>query len=84
MTPPLIRFKAVRRLASSPLGPYVQPYITQLQEQGYQPISIRSQLRRVVNLNRWLTRTGRDLGDLNEETLDRLWRHHLHRRTTAD
>jgi len=29
----------------------------------------------MVNLNRWLTRTGRDLGDLNEEVLDRFWRH---------
>lgn len=77
MTTSSIRFRAVRRLASSSFGPYVQPYITQLQEQGYQPISIRSQLRRVVNLNRWLTRTGRDLGDLNEEALDRFWRHHL-------
>jgi len=31
----------------------------------------------MVNVNRWLVRTGRDLGDLNEEVLDRFWRHHL-------
>lgn len=77
MTVSSIRFRAVRRLASSPLGPFVEPYINQLQEQGYQSTSIRSQLRRVVNLHRWLTRTGRGLGDLNEEVMDRFWRHHL-------
>jgi hypothetical protein len=77
MTTPSIRFRAVRRLASSLLGPFVQPYITQLQQQGYHPISIRTQLRHMMSVNRWLIRTGRDLGDLNEEALDRFWRHHL-------
>jgi site-specific recombinase XerD len=31
----------------------------------------------MMSVNRWLIRTGRDLGDLNEEALDRFWRHHL-------
>ena len=77
MTISSTRYGAVRRLASSPLGPYVQPYITQLQEQGYHPISIRTHLRHMVNLNRWLTQTGRDLNDLNQAVLDRFWRHPL-------
>ena len=77
MTRSSIRFRAIRHLASSLLGPYVQPYITQLQQQGYQPTSIRAQLRHMIGVNRWLIRTKRDLGDLNEETLDRFWRCHL-------
>jgi site-specific recombinase XerD len=69
------QFTAVSRLASSLLGPYVEPYIIRLEERGYPPTTIQNQLRRMLKLSRWLTRTGRDLGDLNEEALDRFWRH---------
>lgn len=69
------RFRAVRRLASSPLGPFVLPYATQLQEQGYSLETIRDHLSCMVHLDRWLTRTGRDLRDLNQAVLDRFWRY---------
>ena len=75
MTTPSIRYRAIKRLASSLLGPFVRPYITQLQELGYHPITIRSHLRHMVDVDRWLTRTGRDLGDLNQVVLDRFWRY---------
>ncbi|MCI0538399.1 MAG: hypothetical protein L0Z50_24595 [Verrucomicrobiales bacterium] len=75
MTTPSIRFRAVRHLASSPLGPFVLPYATQLQEQGYSLETIRDHLSYMVNLDRWLTRTRRDLRDLNQAVLDRFWRY---------
>ncbi|MCI0541405.1 MAG: site-specific integrase [Verrucomicrobiales bacterium] len=75
MTTPSIRFRAVRRLASSSLGPFVLPYATQLQERGYSLETIRDHLSYMINLGRWLTRTGRDLRDLNQAVLDRFWRY---------
>jgi len=75
MTTPSIRFRAIRHLASSPLGPFVVPYATKLQEQGYCLETIRDHLEHMVNLNRWLMRTGRGLRDLNQTVLDRFWRH---------
>ena len=74
MTISSTQFTAITRLTSSLLGPYVQPYITRLEERGYPPTTIQNQLRHMVELSRWLTRTDRDLGDLNEEALDRFWR----------
>jgi site-specific recombinase XerD len=74
MTISSTQFTAITRLTSSLLGPYVQPYITRLEERGYPPTTIQNQLRHMVKLSRWLTRTDRDLGDLNEEALDRFWR----------
>ena len=74
MTISSTHFTTVTRLASSLLGPYVQPYITRLKEEGYPSTTIGNQLRHMVHLSRWLTRTDRDLGDLNEEALDRFWR----------
>jgi site-specific recombinase XerD len=68
------QFTAIARLTSSLLGPYVQPYTTRLEERGYPPTTIQNQLRHMVELSRWLTRTDRDLGDLNEDALDRFWR----------
>jgi len=75
MTTSSIGSRTVRRLASSPLAPFVLPYITQLQEQGYCPETIRDHLQHMVHLSRWLTRTGRDLGDLSQAVLDRFWRY---------
>lgn len=77
MTKSSVGYRAVRRLASTPLGPYVQPYITQLTAHGYHTRTIRTQLRQMVKLSRWLTRTGRYLHDLNEDVLDRFWRRRL-------
>jgi site-specific recombinase XerD len=76
MTTSSIGSRTVRRLASSSLEPFVLPYITQLQEQGYGPETIRDHLQYMVHLSRWLMRTGRDLGDLSQAVLDRFWRHH--------
>jgi site-specific recombinase XerD len=77
MTTSSVGSRTVRRLASSPLEPYVQPYITQLQEQGYCSETIRDHLQHMVHLDRWLKRTGRKLRDLNQAVLDRFWRPHL-------
>jgi len=35
----------------------------------------------MVQLSRWLTRTGRDLGDVSQAVLDRFWRYHARSRT---
>lgn len=73
--------KTVRGLDSGPLRPHVQPYIAQLQEQGYQPRTVRAHLCFFANFNRWLTRTNRRLRDLNEELTERFLRRHLRGRT---
>lgn len=83
MTTSSIRFRAARRLAPSVLGPFVLPYVTQLQEQGYSLETIRDHLRYMVNLNRWLTRTGRNLRDLTQVVLDRFWRYRSRPRKRA-
>lgn len=53
------------------MRPHVQPYITQLREQGYQPRTVRAHLCFFANFARWLTRTNRRLRDLNEELVER-------------
>ena len=75
MNPSSIGVRTIKRLASSLLEPFVVPYVRQLQEQGYRPETIRDHLCHMVNLNRWLTRTGRNLSHLTQAVLDRFWRY---------
>lgn len=81
MNPLFAELKTVRGLDSGPLRPHVQPYITQLREQGYQPRTVRAHLCFFANFGRWLTRTNRRLGDLNEELTERFLVRHLGGRT---
>lgn len=62
---------------------HVQPYITLLQEQGYQAETVRQHLRFIANLNRWLTRNECDLRGLNEKVIVRFLRRRFFRRNGA-
>lgn len=75
MNPLFTQLKTVRGLDDSPLCPYVQPYITQLQKQGYQPKTVRQHLCLFACFNCWLRRTDRGLRDLNEAIIERFLRH---------
>jgi len=80
MTPSFIRLETVRGLQSGPLCPYALPYLTLLQEQGYQPKTVREHLCLIASLNRWLARRDRGLRDLNEQVVLRFLKRHLRRR----
>lgn len=81
MNPVFTELKTVKGLDSGPLRPHVQPYIAQLQEQGYQPRTVRAHLCFFAKFNRWLTRTNRRLRDLNEELTECFLRRHLRGQT---
>ena len=81
MNPLFAELKTVRGLDSGPLRPHVQPYITQLREQGYRPRTVRAHLCFFANFGRWLTRTNRRLRALNEELAERFLVRHLGGRT---
>jgi site-specific recombinase XerD len=80
MNPLFTQLKTVRGLDDGPLCPYVQPYITQLQKQGYQPKTVRQHLCLFARFNCWLKRTDRGLCDLNEEIVNRFLRRRCARR----
>lgn len=75
------QLKTVRGLDSGLLRPFVRPYIDQLQQQGYQPGTVRAHLCLFANLNRWITRNDRGLHDLNEQLIERFLRGYLGQRT---
>ena len=52
--------------SSGPLFPYINPYLTQLKEQGYAAGSFYEQIHILKVCDRWLKRTGRDVHDLDE------------------
>src|SRR5436309_2129125 len=52
-----------------PLSPYIDPYLTQVKEQGYARASLFEQVCALKMLGRWLKRTGRGVWDLNEVLL---------------
>ena len=80
MNPLFTKLKTVRGLDSGLLRPHVQAYIAQLQEQGYQPGTVRAHLCLFANLNGWLTRTDRHLCDLNEKLVERFLQRRLRSR----
>lgn len=58
-----------------PISPYINPYLALVRANGYADRSIRDQLRALGLFGRWLTRTGREVQDLNEAvTADHLRR----------
>jgi len=83
MTTSFIEWKTIRGLADEPLCPYAAPYITLLQEKGYQPRTIREHLYLIANLNRYLARNDHRLRDLNEKLVGRFLRRHLRRRKSS-
>ena len=79
MTPSFAQLKTVRGLDCGPLARHVETYVTLLQEQGYQPRTVREHLHLIAHVNRWLVRTGRGPRDLNEPVLARFLKHHWRR-----
>ena len=71
MTPPFAVTKDIAGPNTGPLAAYVEPYVTLIQRQGYQPATIRLHLMLIGGLNRWLVRTHRDLANLDERVLTR-------------
>lgn len=65
MYPP-IPLKTVGGLDSGPLSPFVGSYVTQVHALGYKVASIRHQLRLIAGFNRWMLRTRRGVGDIDE------------------
>jgi len=55
------------RLRNGPLGPHIDKFAAILSEQGYAGLSARRKLRLVTALNRWLSRKGLRVAELNEE-----------------
>jgi len=68
-----------------PLSPYIGPYLAEIRNQGYSPQSLREQTHVLEACGRWLERTGRSAGDLNEsiahECLQRVVRRGFGRNT---
>src|SRR5579863_8122413 len=49
-----------------PLFPYIKLYLTQAKKQGYAAGSLYEQVHVLKVCDRWLKRTGREVGDLDE------------------
>ena len=68
-----------------PLSPYIGPYLAEIRNQGYSPQSLCEQTHVLEACGRWLERTGRSAGDLNEsiahECLQRVVRRGFGRNT---
>jgi site-specific recombinase XerD len=68
---------------SGPFGPlslYVNSYCTQAKEQGFAPTSIAEQACVLKRLGQWLTRTGRNVRDLDEDANAIFLQHAIRRR----
>ena len=68
-----------------PLSPYIGSYLAEIRNQGYSLHSLREQTHILKACGRWLERTGRSAGDLNEsvarECLQRVVRRGFGRNT---
>jgi site-specific recombinase XerD len=62
-----------------PLSPYKEHYITLLRELGYGSSALRGQTALLKRLNRWLERTGRKVGDLNETVAEKFLQREIKR-----
>jgi site-specific recombinase XerD len=62
--------KAVPRLRSSPLGPWLDSFIGRLADLGYTESSCRSNVVLAADLGRWMAANGHPVGTLGESTLE--------------
>jgi integrase/recombinase XerD len=65
--------------SSGPLFPYFNLYLTQLKEQGFAPGSFYEQIYILKTCDRWLSRTGQGVHDLNEAVAREFLHHCLKR-----
>jgi len=71
MNPAFIPPRYITSARFGALTPYIQPYITLVNQEGYQPPTIIGHLRLIGRLHRWLRRTGHQLCELDERLLER-------------
>jgi site-specific recombinase XerD len=74
MNLPFVISKDLAGPDAGPLAAYVEPYVTLIRRQGYRTGTIRLHLQLIARFNRWLVRTHRDLGGINEGALRRFLR----------
>ncbi|MDB6031433.1 MAG: putative integrase/recombinase y4rA [Verrucomicrobiales bacterium] len=56
-----------------PLSPYINPYLTEVREQGYSVGSLYEQVHLLKVCDRWMNRTGGDVCDLDEDAMQDCW-----------
>lgn len=61
---------AGQRLRSSPLGPWLDTFVTRLADRGYPPGSRRSYVVLAADLGRWMAEQGHDVSALDESLID--------------
>lgn len=79
-----IPLNTVGGLDSGPLFPYIGRYVALVRDQGYQPTSIRYQLRLIAALNRWLIRTRCSAEEVDNLVVGSFLRRRLRQRRTHD
>src|ERR1700687_5606199 len=60
-----------RRMYAVPRGPYIDDFIENLQERGYDRHSIRCKIRSVADFSRWINRRQHALTDLDSDLVSR-------------
>ena len=67
----LVRKRVIERLRQNPLGPYLEPLATHLQESGYALSSIRDCLRASAQFGHWLKSHGHSTEKIDETLAQR-------------
>jgi hypothetical protein len=76
--------KTLWRIRVGPLGPYVDGFVSWLQEQHYSRFMIQSSVRAVADWSRWLDVHGIASNDVDTKQLDRFVRYRaLHAQSIA-
>jgi site-specific recombinase XerD len=78
MVPTFVPPKSIEPLG--PLSPYIESYASLIRDQGYDPDTIRLQLRVIGRLDQWLQRYGYRIRSLNESLIEQFFRRALKRR----
>src|SRR5947199_1250504 len=68
---------AIRRLRHGPLARQIDLLADRLAAQGYSRVHSRIQLRHIGHFNRWLQREHLSLEQLDENIIERYWRHFM-------
>ena len=71
------RSSAIRRLRHGPLAGHIDLLADRLAAQGYSRVHSRIQLRHIGHFNRWLQREHLSLEQLDENIIERYWRHFM-------